>query len=168
MVKKQDNFNIMTVKPTPGKAAIVVARTTNFGGAINFFTHIDKSIIGVTRGTSCIYKSDIEPGLHYLIARSESLETGKIQFESDTVYYIQESPRIGWWVARITLTPLTREQLLSEIGDSGCTLYENDKEDLGDDLSDEEYNEAVTDYEREIKEGYHGDFTAYRGLKVQQ
>ncbi|MEI6218674.1 MAG: hypothetical protein WCP86_07220, partial [bacterium] len=27
MLKKDDNFNIMTVKPSPGKAALVVART---------------------------------------------------------------------------------------------------------------------------------------------
>ncbi len=168
MVKKEDNFNIMSVKPEPGKAAIVVARTTNFGGAINFYTHIDKKIIGVTRGKSCIVKTDIEPGIRYLIARTESLEEGKIQFEPDCVYYIQESPRMGWAVARVTFHPLSPEEMLAEIGSGGCTLYETDKKDPGDDLSDHEYNEAVTDYEREVKEGLHTDFTAYKGFKVQK
>jgi starvation-inducible outer membrane lipoprotein len=48
MVLKQDNFDIKTVKPSDGKAALVIARTTSFGGAINFHTYIEQNIIGVT------------------------------------------------------------------------------------------------------------------------
>lgn len=164
MVKKADNFNIMTVKPDPGKAALVIARTTNFGGAVNFYNYLDRTFIGVTKGKGCIVKKDVEPGLTYLIARTESLETGKLQFEAGKVYYVQESPRIGWVVARVTLAPVTPEHLVDEIGSDGCSYYEIDASDRASDLTDHEYKEAVTDYEREIGEGYHKEFTTYKGF----
>jgi len=166
MVLKQDNFDIKTVKPIDGKAALVIARTTSFGGAINFHTYIEQNIIGVTKGKSCIVKNDIEPGVKYLIARTESLEEAKINFEPDHIYYVQESPRMGWWVARVTFSPMSQEQLLSEIGSNGCTLYEMDIKDMADNLTNDEYKEAVTDYERELAEGYHKDFTDYKGFAV--
>lgn len=166
MVKKDEGFDIKTVKPVPGKAALVVARTTSFGGAINFFTYIESQIIGVTKGKGCLVKNDIEPGSKYVIARTESLETGKIDFEPDFVYYVQQSPRMGWVVARVSMKPLTQEQILSEIGSGGCTLYEMDPKDPAKDLTPHEYQEAVTDYERELKEGHHKEFTVYKGFKV--
>ena len=168
MVKKDGSLDIRTVKPEPGKAALVIARTTSFGGAINFFTYIDHKFIGVTRGQSCFVKKDIEPGLQYLIARTESLETGKLQFEPDTIYYVQQSPRIGWVVARVTLAPVSPDHLSDEIGDNGCEEYEIDKDDIAEDLTDHEFDEAVTDYEREITEGFHKEFTEYKGFKVQK
>lgn len=166
MVLKQDNFDIRTVKPVEGKAALVIARTTIIGGAINFHTYLEQNIIGITKGKSCFIKNDIEPGTKYLIARSESLEEAKINFEANHIYYVQQSPRVGWWVARITMTPMSQEQLLSEIGTGGCSLYEMDSKDLADNLTNDEYKEAVTDYERELKEGYHKDFTEYKGVAV--
>jgi hypothetical protein len=166
MTKKQDGLNILTVKPDPGKAALVVARTTSFGGAINFFNYLDHRFIGVTRGKSCFVKTDIEPGLQYLITRTESLETGKILFEPDKVYYVQESPRIGWVVARVTLSPVSPLHLSEEIGEGGCSWYVIDENDRAEDLTDHEYKEAVTDYEREVTEGYHKEFTEYVGFSV--
>lgn len=166
MVLKQDNFDIKTVKPDAGKAALVIARTTSFGGAVNFHTYIEQKIIGVTKGKSCIVKNDIEPGVKYVIARTESLEEAKINFEPDHIYYVQQSPRIGWVVARVTMTPMSQEQLLSEIGSKGCTLYEMDINNMADNLTNDEYKEAVTDYERELTEGHHKDFTDYKGVAV--
>jgi hypothetical protein len=166
MVLKQDNFDIKTVKPNDGKAALVIARTTSLGGAINFHTYIEQNVIGVTKGKSCFVKNDIEPGVKYLIARTESLEEAKINFEPNHIYYVQQSPRVGWWVARVTMTPMSQEQLLSEIGSDGCSLYEMDSKDMADNLTNDEYKEAVTDYERELTEGYHKDFTDYKGFAV--
>lgn len=168
MVKKDDKLNIANVQPQPGKAALVVARTTSFGGAINFFTYLGKKGIGVTKGKGCIAKTDIEPGLQYLISRTESLETGEIAFEPDKVYYVQQSPRMGWVVARVTLTPLSQPTMAEEIGTNGCDYYVIDEKDPIAELTDHEYQEAVTDYEREITEGLHKDFTEYKGTPVKQ
>jgi hypothetical protein len=166
MVLKQDNFDIKTVKPNDGKAALVIARTTSFGGAVNFHTYLDQNIIGVTKGKGCLVKSDIEPGTKYLIARTESLEEAKINFEPNHIYYVQQSPRMGWVVARVTMTPMSQEQLLSEIGSGGCSLYEMDVKNMADNLTNNEFKEAVTDYERELTEGHHKDFTDYKGFAV--
>jgi hypothetical protein len=166
MVLKQDNFDIKTVKPSDGKAALIIARTTLLGGAINFHTYIEQNIIGVSRGNSCFVKTDIEPGVKYLIARTESLEEAKINFEPNRIYYVQQSPRMGLVVARVTMTPMSQEQLLSEIGSDGCSLYEMDSKNMADNLTNDEYKEAVTDYERELTEGYHKDFTNYKGFAV--
>jgi len=168
MVKKDDRLNIATVQPQPGKAALVVARTTSFGGAINFFTYLGKKGIGVTKGKGCIAKTDIEPGLQYLIARTESLETGKIAFEPDKVYYVQQSPRIGWVVARVSLNPLSQAKMIEEVGSDGCDYYVIDEKDPINDLTDHEYQEAVADYEREITEGHHKEFTEYKGTVVRK
>jgi len=168
MVKKDDKLNIAMVQPQPGKAALVVARTTSFGGAINFFTYLGKKGIGVTKGKGCIAKTDIEPGLQYLIARTESLETGKIAFEPGKVYYVQQTPRIGWVVARVSLNPLSQSKMSEEIGTDGCDYYVIDEKDPIEDLTDHEYQEAVTDYEREITEGFHKDFTEYKGAVVRK
>jgi hypothetical protein len=64
------------------------------------------------------------------------------------------------------MTPETPEHLTSEIGSGGCDFYELDEKDPGDNLTEHEFKEAVTDYEREIKEGLHKDFTEYKGFKV--
>ena len=97
---------------------------------------------------------------------TESLETGKLQFEPDKVYYVQESPRIGWVVARVTLAPVSPEHLVAEIGEDGCEYYVIDGKDPAVDLTDHEYNEAVTDYDREIGEGHHKEFAEYKGFTV--
>jgi len=41
-----------------------------------------------------------------------------------------------------------------------------DINDMAGNLANDEYKEAVTDYERELKEGHHKDFTDYRGFAV--
>jgi hypothetical protein len=168
MVKKDDKLNVATVQPQPGKAALVVARTTSLGGAVNFYTYLGKKAIGVTKGKGCIAKTDIEPGLQYLIARTESLETGKIAFEPDKVYYVQQSPRIGWMVARVSLTPLSQSMMVEEVGTDGCDYYVIDEKDPIEDLTEHEYKEAITDYEREITEGHHKEFTEYKGTALKK
>jgi hypothetical protein len=166
MIKKGDNLDIRTVHPLPGKSGLVVARTSSFGCAIEFDTFLDQKMIGVTKGRGYFVKTDVEPGLHYFISRAETHEAGKILFEPDTMYYIHQSPRMGWWRARITLTPVTPEYLIEEMDDS-CQLYEYDLKNPGEDLTEKDYKETVIDYDREVTEGMHKDFTEYKGVKVQ-
>ena len=165
MIQSDKPVNIRTVKPDSGKSAIVIARTSRGAAIIEFDTFLDQKMIGVTKGRGFFVKKDIEPGVHYLIARAENHETGKIKFEPDTVYYIQQSPRIGWWKARISLTPKYPTELEADM-DSECRYMEYDQKYPGEDLTKEEYNMAVQDYEKEITEGYHADFTEYKGSKV--
>jgi len=166
MINKDDKVDIRPVKPLPGKAGLVVARTSTLGYAIEFDTFLDQKMIGVTKGRGYFIKKDVEPGLHYFISRAETHEAGKILFEPDTMYYIHQSPRMGWWRARITLAPVTPEYLLKEMDDA-CRLLEYDSKNPGEDLTEKDFKETVTDYEREVTEGMHKEFTEYKGLKVQ-
>ncbi len=165
LVKDDVSMDIRTIKPESGKAALVVARTTIFGGAIEFDTYLDKKMIGVTQRKGFFVKSDITPGTRYVISKAENMEPIKIVFEQDRVYYLQQIPRMGVWKARISVAPLTAEELLSSM-DDGCKYMVYDPNDPGEDLSDEDYNEAVNDYERELKEGKHQDHVAYKGVKA--
>ena len=167
MIQKDDKQDIRAIKPVPGKAGLVVARTTTLGFAIEFDTFLDRKMIGVTKGRGYFVKRDVEPGLHYFISRAETHEAGKILFEPDTMYYIHQKPRMGVWRARITLTPLTPEAMVQEMDDS-CRLLEYDEKNPGADLTEQDFKETIADYERELTEGMHKDFAEYKGVKVQQ
>ncbi|MFA5074015.1 MAG: hypothetical protein WC539_09005 [Nitrospirota bacterium] len=163
--KEDPSFNIRSVKPEAGKAALIVARTISFGGAIEFDTYLDKKMIGVTQWKSYFVKTDITPGTHYVISKAENKEPAKIDFEPNKIYLMHQIPRIGVWKARVSIALVTFEQLLPGFDDS-CRLLTYDSKNLGDDLSDSDFNEAVNDYERELREGRHQDHVSYRGLSV--
>jgi len=163
MVVKSTKLDVKAVKPEPGKSAIFVARTTSFGGAVSFETFLDQQMIGVTKGKSYFVKTNITPGTHYVIAKTESFETAKIEFKPDRVYFIQQTPRMGFWMARVTLEPVSAEHMLSEM-DESCSYMEYDNS--GDVLSEEDFGKAVKDYEREVGEGYHKEFAEYKGFAV--
>ena len=154
--------DIRSIKPAAGKSALVVARTTVFGGAIEFDTYLDQKMIGVTQRKG-FFITEVTPGSHYVISKAENMEPAKISFEPERVYYLQQVPRMGIWRARVSNAVLTPEELLSTL-DDGCKLMVYDPKDPGEDLSDKDFKEAVADYERELKEGLHQDVTAYRGV----
>lgn len=167
MLVKDNAIDIRSIKPESGKSALVVARTTSFGGAIEFDTYLDKKMIGVTQRKGYFAKTDVLPGTHYVISKAENMEPIKILFEADRLYYLQQIPRMGMWRARVSVAPVTPEELLTTL-DDGCKYMEYNQNDPGDDLSDEDYNEAVKDYERELKEGYHKDKTGYKGVEAKK
>jgi len=86
--KEDPAFNIFKIKHEKGNAALVVARATKFGGAIEFDTFLDKKMIGVTQWKSYFVKTNVTPGMHYEITRAESVEPIKINFKPDTIYYL--------------------------------------------------------------------------------
>jgi hypothetical protein len=113
-------------------------------------------------GNTYFIKRDIPPGTHYVISQGESVEPVRMNFEPDRVYYIQEIPRPGVWRARLSVTLTTPEQLMHGFGD--CRLLVHSSTDPGENLSEKDYQQAVTDYEREVKEGRHKDYEGYRGV----
>ena len=162
LVKDNVVFDIRSVKPEAGKSALVVARTTKFGGAIEFETYLNQKMIGVTQHKGYFVKTDVTPGSYYVITKAENMEPAKINFEPERIYYLLEVPRMGIWKARVSVEPLTLEELMSTF-DDGCKLLEYDTKNPGEDLSDKDFKEAVADFEREVKEGLHKDIVSYRG-----
>jgi hypothetical protein len=163
MFRDDPAVNISSVKADSGKAALVVVRTTKYGGAIEFDTYLGKKMIGVTQWKSYFVKTDITPGVYYVISKAENMEPVKINFEPDRVYYVHQSPRMGVWKARVSVALETPEQIMKEF-DSDTRLVVYDPVDAGEDLSDEDYTQAVSDYEREVKEGLHKEYEGYRGV----
>jgi len=165
LVKDNAVTDIRTIKPEKGKAALVVTRTTSFGYAVEFDTYLDKKMIGVTKGKGFFVKKDIDPGYHYLIAKAESYETAKINFEPDRTYFIHSTPRPGWLRARITMYPQDPNQTMADM-DEGCKQIEYDPKDPGEDLSEEDYNQAIKDYEEDLANGEHKEYATYRGFEI--
>ena len=163
MFQDAPSVNISSVKPENGKAALVVVRTTKLGGAIEFDTYLEKKMIGVTQWKSFFVKTDVTPGVYYVFSKAENIETVKINFEPDRVYYIHQSPRMGAWRARVSIALEALDQIMSEF-DSDTRYVVYDPKDIGEDLSDEDYAQAVADYEREVKEGLHKEYEGYRGV----
>lgn len=163
MLNEKSPLNLGSIKPETSKSALVVARTTNFGGAIEFDTYLEKKMIGVTQWKSYFIRTDVNPGVSYVISKAENMEPVKINFEPGRIYFIQQIPRMGVWKARISIALMTPEDLQSMMGDD-CKLLTYDPKNPGEDLSDKDYKNAVKDYEREIKEGLHKEYEGYRGV----
>ena len=161
MTETQRSVDVGLVTPEPGKAALVVARTTSWGGRITFDTYLEREMIGATRGKGYFIKTDITPGAHYVISKAENWETVKIAFEPGRVYYILEVVRMGMLRARLSKQLLTPADLKQTI-DDGCKLLVYDG--TGPSLDGEDYEGAVADYEREVKEGAHNEHASYRGV----
>jgi hypothetical protein len=161
MTETQRSVDVGLVTPEPGKAALVVARTTGWGRLITFDTYLEREMIGATRGKGYFIKTDVTPGAHYVISKAENWETVKIVFEPGRVYYILEVVRMGMLKARLSKQLLTPAELKQTI-DDGCKLLVYDG--TGPNLEDKDYEGAVADYEREVKEGAHNEHASYRGV----
>jgi hypothetical protein len=167
--RDQSALSVFSIKPEKDKAALVVARSFPenmllYGARPLVFTnYLGKKMIGVSNSKSYFVKTDIEPGVRYVIAVSESMEPVKIAFEPNRIYYLMEFPRPGMWRARIWIKLVTPEELRASF-DDGVKLVGYDTNSPGGDMSDEDYQKAISDYEREIKEGKHEDHAEYRGF----
>jgi hypothetical protein len=122
-------------------------------------------MIGVSKWKSYFFKTDVVPGVHYVISKAENMEPVKINFEPDRVYYIHQIPRMGVWKARISIALLTQQELIS-VCDNSCRLLVYDTKNVGDNLSDDDFKKAVDDYEKDVKEGQHKEYLDYKGMSV--
>jgi hypothetical protein len=142
MIKKEECPTVASIKPAAGKSALVVTRTTNFGGVNEFETYLDRKMIGVTKGKSYFAKTDIEPGNRHVIVRAENTEAVEVDFETDKIYFLQHNVYIGIWAARVAMEAVTANRLDS--GDlSGCTYYVYDTTHPGEDLSEQDYKDSI-------------------------
>ena len=141
MVKQENPLDVRVVKPQPGKAAILVTRNTSFGGAVEFWAYLDQRLIGVSKGKSCFYKDDIQPGPHYISAYGENLDTVLMELSPDTTYYLTHDPRMGAWKAAVSIGVATLDIVAHE-NENGCNYYVYDSANPGKDLSAEEWNDA--------------------------
>jgi len=144
MLQKPQPESVASITPQSGKAALVITRTTNFGGAIEFKTYLNKKFIGSTRAKSYFAKLNIEPGQQFVSAWGENGSAVNVNFEPGKVYFLQHNVSMGFWKARVVLEALNAKRL--DGGDlKGCTFYEFDGGSAIPDLTDVEFNDVIKD-----------------------
>lgn len=144
MVVKEPCPDVRGIKPPTGKAALVIGRTTIFGGGINFENYLNKRFIGTTKGHS-FFVTLVDPGDHYVTAHGENYAGMLVRFESDKTYYLQNEVRMGVFIARAKLN-FTDAQRLYDDMDGKCYFYAKDPSDNVDDLTDQEFEWAKEDW----------------------
>lgn len=142
MVQMDKSPRAASFMPLPGKAALVVVRTTSFGALVEFNTYLDRKLIGVTKGKSYFAKLDIEPGIKYVSSWGENGVAVKVDFKADTVYILKHNVSMGFWKARVVMDSPDAKSLDS--GDlEGCTYYEYDEKKPGDNLSEADFKDVI-------------------------
>ena len=123
-VKKEECPDLRKIKPEAGKAALVIGRTTRFGGGVNFEHYLDRDFIGSTKGYG-FFVTPVDPGTHYVTAAGENHFTKLLQFEPNSTYYLQDEVRMGVWKARVALSNATGNQMYQEM-DGDCSFFAKD------------------------------------------
>ena len=141
MVKQDKPLDVRTVKPQPGKAAVLITRNTTYGGAVEFAAYLDRKRIGSTKWKMCFYKDDIEPGQHYISSYSGNLDTVLMNLEADKIYYLTHDARPGFSRAAVSTGVTTLDVVLRE-NEEGCNYYVYDTKNPGEDLSDQDWENA--------------------------
>lgn len=159
---------MMDVKPPlvvkPDKAVLVIVRTTSFGGGVTIENYLDRKMIGQTKGKT-YFITDVKPGKHYVMSHAENWAAARINFESGRIYFLDQGIYPGIWMARTGFTPLTAEEGLKQINESGCDYGVLNTQDPGEDMSEQDFNEVKADFEKEVREnpGRHKNTLEYKG-----
>jgi len=143
----------------PNKAVLVIG--TTISGIKTFDFYIDGKMIGQAKGKS-YFITDVEPGMHYVMARAEKISTEKIKFEASRIYFLA-------WDSRIAFTPLTLDEGLNMMNESDRVYLMFDIQNPGKDLSQKDYQEAINQFEEEarVDPKNHKKFLEYKGSGVQ-
>jgi hypothetical protein len=145
-----------------GKALLVIARTTSMAFGVTIENYLDKQFIGQTKGKS-YFITDVAPGQHYVMGHAENWSSARINFEAGRTYFLNQDIRMGVWMARTGFTPLTANDAVSQINESGMEYRVYDTKNPGDDMSDKDFNEVKADFDKEAAQGEHKDIVEYKG-----
>ena len=150
MVAKTPCPDLREIKPQAGKAALVVGRTTSFGGAVNIDNFVDQKFTGTTRGQG-FFVTNVEPGEHFAIADAENFDTLFLNFEPDKTYWLHQGVRLGIMSARTASEWMDAKKMYDEMG-GNCQFYELDSKEKVADLEEKIFKKLVTDYKADHSE----------------
>jgi hypothetical protein len=92
-------------KPEMGKALVIFARTTSFGGAVQSTIYDNDQYIGtISAKTHTAYQA--APGKHMFMIVGESADFMRADLVTGKTYYALVVPRMGVWKARFSLAPI--------------------------------------------------------------
>ncbi len=103
--------------PPAGKALVNFVRPSSLGYAVGYEVFDSEKLIGNTKG-SVRFQYVCDPGEHYFLGRKERASVIKANLLAGKVYDVVVDIGMGWWVANITMDPITanhpRRGLLGE------------------------------------------------------
>jgi hypothetical protein len=142
------------LKAHPDKATLVVIRDTSFGFAIVFWHYLDANFIGETKGKT-YFITHVNPGPHYVSVSTENTAVAHFDFKPGKIYYLREGILMGMWRARTSgFWPLSPQEAAQAMND--CTYWEYDPNKKGEDIDVKLYQQAITDYQAELKQNPEG------------
>lgn len=103
-----------TIVPEKGKALVIFARPSLFGGAIQATVFDgDKYIATVSAGTHVAYQA--KPGKHTFMVVSEAADFMGAELVAGKTYYSLVTTRMGLWRARFSLKPVNSNISMKQI-----------------------------------------------------
>jgi Protein of unknown function (DUF2846) len=141
-------------KARPDKATLVIIRDTSFGFAIVFWHYLDGKFIGETKGKS-YFVTNVNPGPHYIMVSTENTAVAHFDFKPGKIYYLQEGVIMGMWRARTSgFWPLNPQEAAEAM--KACAYWEYDPNTKGEDMDAKLYQQAIADYQMEVKQNPDG------------
>jgi hypothetical protein len=147
------------LKPSNDKATLVL-----FGDSY-FWNYIDGKFIGLTNRKSYLI-TQVNPGKHYLVVATENIKAALIDFEPGRIYYLREGTTMGLFQGRASgfypMTPQEAKDAMDRRTDNWGGL---DMETNVGDMDHQRYQQAIADYNQEIKDNPQGfkDILDYNG-----
>jgi hypothetical protein len=140
MVKIEKCPDLRTIKPEPGKAALVIGRTTSFGGGNNFEHYLGREFIGSTNGYG-FFVTIMDTGDQFVTAQSENHNTVYLKALADKTYYLQDGVSFGIMKPHVFLDAVPGESLYKSM-DGDCNFYALDTKEKADKLDPDEWVSA--------------------------
>ena len=137
MVKVNKCPDLRTIKPQPGKAALVIGRTTSFGGAVNFEHYLGRDFIGSTRGYG-FFVTPMDTGDQFVTAQSENHSAVYLKAVADKTYYLQDNVSMGLMKAHVFLDPVQGDAMYKSM-DGDCSFFARDTTKKVDQLEADEW-----------------------------
>ena len=94
-------------EPPPGMALVYFSRPSSMGSAVDFQVWDGENCIGVSLAKKC-FSYAATPGKHFFTFLAENNRAIDADLSAGKTYYIGVGVRMGWWKARLAVTPVTR------------------------------------------------------------
>lgn len=91
--------------PGPGEAAVYFVRPAAMGLAINFWSFVDETPAGATKGRTYNWIA-VPAGEHLIWSSSGNVSALKMNLEAGKSYYFEQKVKMGGLRARVELVPL--------------------------------------------------------------
>ena len=103
-------------KPSEGKAAVYLLRTSGLGAAINFKYFVNESYLGKFSGRNYV-RLELDAGEQLIWAKSENLDFMEANLKAGAIYLIHVKPKMGGMKAAVRLEAVdtSDEKLMKKV-----------------------------------------------------